>query len=84
MYRKFEISNYLLTFFKVKSGLILADKKVNFTMNKNKKIALITGICVVSLLLIYTLLGFFGLPYAIKNIAPKYLKDYNATLFTTS
>ena len=83
MYRKFEISNYLLTFFKVKSGLILADKKVNFTMNKNKKIALITGICVVSLLLIYTLLGFFGLPYAIKNIAPKYLKDYNATLFVS-
>ncbi|ERJ27397.1 hypothetical protein UNSWCS_832 [Campylobacter concisus UNSWCS] len=83
MYRKFEISNYLLTFFKVKSGLILADKKVNFTMNKKKKIALITGICVVSLLLIYTLLGFFGLPYAIKNIAPKYLKDYNATLFVS-
>ena len=50
-------------------------------MDKKKKIALITGICVVSLLLIYTLLGFFGLPYAIKNIAPKYLKDYNATLF---
>ena len=81
MYRKFEISNYLLTFFKVKSRLILANKKVNFTMDKKKKIALITGICVVSLLLIYTLLGFFGLPYAIKNIAPKYLKDYNATLF---
>ena len=50
-------------------------------MDKKKKIALITSICVVSLLLIYTLLGFFGLPYAIKNIAPKYLKDYNATLF---
>ncbi|WP_103613362.1 DUF748 domain-containing protein [Campylobacter concisus] len=50
-------------------------------MDKKKKIALITGICVVSLLFIYTLLGFFGLPYAIKNIAPKYLKDYNATLF---
>ena len=83
MYRKFEIYNYLLTFFKVKSGLILADKKVNFTMDKKKKIALITGICVVSLLLIYTLLGFFGLPYAIKNIAPKYLKDYNATLFVS-
>lgn len=83
MYRKFEISNYLLTFFKVKSGLILADKKVNFTMDKKKKIALITGICVISLLLIYTLLGFFGLPYAIKNIAPKYLKDYNATLFVS-
>lgn len=83
MYRKFEISNYLLTFFKVKSGLILADKKVNFTMDKKKKIALITGICVVSLLLTYTLLGFFGLPYAIKNIAPKYLKDYNATLFVS-
>lgn len=83
MYRKFEISNYLLTFFKVKSGLILADKKVNFKMDKKKKIALITGICVVSLLLIYTLLGFFGLPYAIKNIAPKYLKDYNATLFVS-
>ena len=83
MYRKFAISNYLLTFFKVKSGLILADKKVNFTMDKKKKIALITGICVVSLLLIYTLLGFFGLPYAIKNIAPKYLKDYNATLFVS-
>ena len=81
MYRKFEISNYLLTFFKVKSRLILANKKVNFTMDKKKKIALITGICVVSLLFIYTLLGFFGLPYAIKNIAPKYLKDYNATLF---
>ena len=83
MYRKFEISNYLLTFFKVKSRLILADKKVNFTMDKKKKIALITGICVFSLLLIYTLLGFFGLPYAIKNIAPKYLKDYNATLFVS-
>jgi len=83
MYRKFEISNYLLTFFKVKSRLILADKKVNFTMDKKKKIALITSICVVSLLLIYTLLGFFGLPYAIKNIAPKYLKDYNATLFVS-
>ncbi len=81
MYRKIEISNYLLTFFKVKSGLILADKKVNFTMDKKKKIALISGISLVSLLLIYTLLGFFGLPYAIKNIAPKYLKDYNATLF---
>ena len=81
MYRKFEISNYLLTFFKVKSRLILADKKVNFTMDKKKKIALISGISLVSLLLIYTLLGFFGLPYAIKNIAPKYLKDYNATLF---
>lgn len=52
-------------------------------MDKKKKIALITGICVVSLLLIYTLLGFFGLPYAIKNIAPKYLKDYNATLFVS-
>lgn len=83
MYRKFEISNYLLTFFKVKSGLILADKKVNFTMDKKKKIALISGISLVSLLLIYTLLGFFGLPYAIKNIAPKYLKDYNATLFVS-
>ena len=83
MYKKFEISNYLLTFFKVKSRLILADKKVNFTMDKKKKIALITGICVVSLLLIYMLLGFFGLPYAIKNIAPKYLKDYNATLFVS-
>ena len=52
-------------------------------MDKKKKIALITGICVVSLLLIYTLLGFFGLPYAIKNIAPKYLKDYKATLFVS-
>ena len=52
-------------------------------MDKKKKIALITGICVVSLLLTYTLLGFFGLPYAIKNIAPKYLKDYNATLFVS-
>ena len=52
-------------------------------MDKKKKIALITGICLVSLLLIYTLLGFFGLPYAIKNIAPKYLKDYNATLFVS-
>ena len=52
-------------------------------MDKKKKIALIAGICVVSLLLIYTLLGFFGLPYAIKNIAPKYLKDYNATLFVS-
>jgi len=52
-------------------------------MDKKKKIALITGICVVSLLLIYTILGFFGLPYAIKNIAPKYLKDYNATLFVS-
>ena len=50
-------------------------------MNKNKKIALISGISLVSLLLIYTLLGFFGVPYAIKNIVPKYLKDYNATLF---
>lgn len=52
-------------------------------MDKKKKIALITGIYIVSLLLIYTLLGFFGLPYAIKNIAPKYLKDYNATLFVS-
>ncbi|EIF07292.1 putative exported protein [Campylobacter concisus UNSWCD] len=52
-------------------------------MNKKKKIALISGISLVSLLLIYTLLGFFGLPYAIKNIAPKYLKDYNATLFVS-
>ena len=50
-------------------------------MNKNKKTALISAICVVSLLVIYTLLGFFGIPYGIKNIAPKYLKDYNATLF---
>ena len=50
-------------------------------MNKNKKTALISAICVVSLLVIYTLLGFFGVPYGIKNIAPKYLKDYNATLF---
>ena len=83
MYRKFEISNYLLTFFKVKSRLILADKKVNFTMDKIQTTLLITGICVVSLLLIYTFLGFFGLPYAIKNIAPKYLKDYNATLFVS-
>ena len=53
-------------------------------MNKNKKTALISAICVVSLLVIYTLLGFFGLPYAIKNIAPKYLKDYNATLFVSN
>ncbi|WP_459827260.1 DUF748 domain-containing protein [Campylobacter concisus] len=53
-------------------------------MNKNKKTALISAICIVSLLLIYTLLGFFGLPYAIKNIAPKYLKDYDATLFVES
>ena len=52
-------------------------------MDKKKKIALISGISLVSLLLIYTLLGFFGLPYAIKNIAPKYLKDYNATLFVS-
>ncbi|WP_107690701.1 DUF748 domain-containing protein [Campylobacter concisus] len=50
-------------------------------MNKNKKIALISGISLVSLLLIYTLLGFFGVPYGIKYIVPKYLKDYNATLF---
>ncbi|OUT14756.1 diaminopimelate epimerase [Campylobacter concisus] len=50
-------------------------------MNKNKKTALISAICVVSLLVIYTILGFFGVPYCIKNIAPKYLKDYNATLF---
>ncbi|WP_148800355.1 DUF748 domain-containing protein [Campylobacter concisus] len=53
-------------------------------MNKNKKIALISGISLVSLLLFYTLLGFFGVPYGIKNIAPKYLKDYNATLFVES
>ena len=53
-------------------------------MNKNKKTALISAICVVSLLVIYTLLGFFGVPYGIKNIAPKYLKDYNATLFVES
>ncbi|WP_148822236.1 DUF748 domain-containing protein [Campylobacter concisus] len=50
-------------------------------MKKNKKTALISAICVVSLLVIYTILGFFGVPYGIKNIAPKYLKDYNATLF---
>ncbi|MDO4874471.1 MAG: DUF748 domain-containing protein [Campylobacter sp.] len=53
-------------------------------MNKNKKTALISAICVVSLLVIYTLLGFFGVPYGIKHIAPKYLKDYNATLFVES
>ena len=53
-------------------------------MNKNKKTALISAICVVSLLVIYTILGFFGVPYGIKNIAPKYLKDYNATLFVES
>nr|WP_314538940.1 DUF748 domain-containing protein [uncultured Campylobacter sp.] len=53
-------------------------------MNKNKKTALISAICVVSLLVIYTILGFFGVPYCIKNIAPKYLKDYNATLFVES
>ncbi len=53
-------------------------------MNKNKKTALISAICLVSLLVIYTLLGFFGVPYGIKNIAPKYLKDYNATLFVES
>lgn len=53
-------------------------------MNKNKKTALISAICVASLLVIYTLLGFFGVPYGIKNIAPKYLKDYNATLFVES
>lgn len=53
-------------------------------MNKNKKTALILAICVVSLLVIYTILGFFGVPYGIKNIAPKYLKDYNATLFVES
>ena len=53
-------------------------------MNKNKKTALISAICVVSLLVIYILLGFFGVPYGIKNIAPKYLKDYNATLFVES
>ncbi|WP_459813103.1 DUF748 domain-containing protein [Campylobacter concisus] len=53
-------------------------------MNKNKKTALISAICVVSLLVIYTLLGFFGVPYGIKNIAPKYLKDYNATFFVES
>ncbi|WP_149706876.1 DUF748 domain-containing protein [Campylobacter concisus] len=53
-------------------------------MNKNKKIALISAICVVSLLVIYTILGFFGVPYGIKNITPKYLKDYNATLFVES
>ena len=53
-------------------------------MKKNKKTALISAICVVSLLVIYTILGFFGVPYCIKNIAPKYLKDYNATLFVES
>ncbi|WP_103624544.1 DUF748 domain-containing protein [Campylobacter concisus] len=53
-------------------------------MKKNKKTALISAICVVSLLVIYTILGFFGVPYGIKNIAPKYLKDYNATLFVES
>ncbi|OSQ25129.1 diaminopimelate epimerase [Campylobacter concisus] len=53
-------------------------------MKKNKKTALISAICVVSLLVIYTLLGFFGVPYGIKHIAPKYLKDYNATLFVES
>ena len=53
-------------------------------MNKNKKTALISAICVVSLLVIYTILGFFGVPYGIKNIAPKYLKDYNVTFFVES
>lgn len=49
-------------------------------MQKSKKIALIILGSLVGLLLIYTLAGFLGVPYALKNTLPAKLKDMNASL----
>ena len=49
-------------------------------MQKIKKIALIILGSLVGLLLIYTLAGFLGVPYALKNTLPAKLKDMNASL----
>ncbi|WP_298945450.1 DUF748 domain-containing protein [uncultured Campylobacter sp.] len=49
-------------------------------MQKSKKIALIILGSLASLLLIYTLVGFLGVPYALKNTLPTKLKDMNASL----
>lgn len=49
-------------------------------MQKSKKIALIILGLLAGLLLIYTLAGFFGVPYALKNTLPAKLKDMNASL----
>ena len=48
-------------------------------MQKSKKIALIILGSLVGLLLIYTLVGFLGVPYALKNTLPAKLKDMNAS-----
>ena len=49
-------------------------------MQKSKKIALIILGSLTGLLLIYTLAGFLGVPYALKNTLPAKLKDMNASL----
>ena len=49
-------------------------------MQKSKKIALIILGSFAGLLLIYTLAGFLGVPYALKNTLPAKLKDINASL----
>jgi len=49
-------------------------------MQKSKKIALIILGSFAGLLLIYTLAGFLGVPYALKNTLPAKLKDMNASL----
>ena len=48
-------------------------------MQKSKKIALIILGSLAGLLLIYTLAGFLGAPYALKNTLPAKLKDINAS-----
>ena len=49
-------------------------------MQKSKNIALIILGSFAGLLLIYTLAGFLGVPYALKNTLPAKLKDMNASL----
>ena len=49
-------------------------------MQKSKKIALIILGSLAGLLLIYTLAGFLGVPYALRNTLPAKLKDINASL----
>ena len=49
-------------------------------MQKSKKIVLIILGSLAGLLLIYTLAGFLGVPYALKNTLPAKLKDMNASL----
>ena len=49
-------------------------------MQKSKKIALIILGSLAGLLLIYTLAGFLGVPYALKNTLPAKLKDMNVSL----